>query len=307
MNIRTLSCIPIFFLSLSLFSQSTLSSSGLWISDTLPNPKRTKLVTGLSLGTYAVAMTGLGTLWYSQEDLGSFRFFDDSKEWKQMDKLGHAFSNYHTTRLMIDMYQWAGQSQKRSILLGTTIGFGIVSTVEVFDGFGESWGFSFPDLAANAFGAGLAVLNEVAWGEPRLQLKLGFSPSTSRSDTSLYRLFGSTTVEQAFKNYNLQTIWLSARVHSFLPEGKFKDRYPKWLNFAVGYGAEGLAGGYDDPNGAWRTREYRQLYFSLDLDLSQIHTRSGFLNSVFSLLSAVRIPFPVLRFDRNGWGVGGLG
>jgi len=268
--------------------------------DTMPNPKRTSWVTGLSLGGYGLTMIGLGSLWYSEEDLGRFRFFDDAHEWKQIDKAGHAFSTYQATRLLIDLYKWSGQPKGKSLVLGSGLGLLMVSSIEVFDGFGESWGFSWPDVAANSLGAGLAVLNQALWHENRLQLKIGYRGYDYQGDTTLMRLFGQSPVERWVKDYNGHTLWLSMRVHSFLPEGKFKQWYPRWLNLAVGYGAEGLRGGYDDPLAAWRDHEYRQFYLSLDLDLSQIRTRSGFLNSLFEIVSIVRIPFPALRWDRNG-------
>lgn len=269
--------------------------------DTVPNPLRTRWVTGLSTGAYGLTMLGLGSLWYSEEDLGRFRFFNDAHEWKQIDKGGHAFSTYQATRLLIGLYRWSGQPKKNALLWGSSLGLVMVSSIEVFDGFGETWGFSWPDVAANGLGAGLAVLNEALWHEQRLQLKVGYRGYDYQGDTTLARLFGTSRVERWVKDYNGHSIWLSARVHSFLPPGRLKDHYPRWLNLAVGYGAEGLRGGYDDPASDWRTREYRQLYLSLDLDLSQIETRSGFLNSLFSLVSMVRIPFPALRWDRQGF------
>jgi len=268
--------------------------------DTTPNRSRSRWITGLSLGGYGLTMAGLGTLWYSEEDLGRFRFFNDAHEWKQIDKAGHAFSTYQATRLLIGFYKWSGQPKGKSLVLGSGLGLLMVSSIEVFDGFGETWGFSWPDLAANSLGAGLAVLNQALWHENRLQLKIGYRGYDYQGDTTLMRLFGQSRVERWVKDYNGHTLWLSVRVHSFLPEGNLKRWYPRWLNLAVGYGAEGLRGGYDDPNGPWRTREYRQLYLSLDLDLSQIHTRSGFLNSLFEVISVVRIPFPALRWDREG-------
>ncbi len=276
-------------------------SSEFWSpSDTL-HSKRTRWVTSFSLGSYGLGMLGLGSLWYSQEDLGGFHFFDDSHQWQQMDKVGHALSGFQLTRGLIHLYDWAGQPKARRIAWSAGIAWVMVGSVEVFDGFGESWGFSWPDIAANSLGVGLAVLNHALWEEDRIQLKLGYQRSPYAADPANERLFGSSLAEWWLKDYNGQTYWLTARVHSFLPEGSFKDRYPRWLNLAVGYGAEGMIGGYDDPNEAWRWREYRQLYLSLDLDLSQIKTRSPFLNALFTTFSVVRIPFPSLAWDQQGF------
>ncbi len=253
------------------------------------------------MGSYAIGMAGLGSLWYSQEDLSSFHFFDDSHEWQQMDKFGHAYSGYQLTRGLIYLYRWSGQPKAKTLAWSGSLAWLMVGSVEVFDAFGESWGFSWSDVAANTTGVGLALLNYGLWHEDRLALKLSYYPSPYVGIPDYEHLFGSSITEWWLKDYNGQTYWLSARVHSFLPEGSFKDHYPKWLNLAVGYGAEGLIGGYDDPTEAWRDREYRQLYLSLDLDLSQIETQSAFLRSLFTVVGLVRIPFPTLSWDpRNG-------
>ena len=80
------------------------------------------------------------------------------------------------------------------------------------------------------------------WAEQRIQVKVSYHPTgyaDARPD-----LFGDKYTKY-LKDYNGHTGWLSFRVHSFLPDSKFKQKYPRWLNLAVGYGANGLLGGYD--------------------------------------------------------------
>jgi hypothetical protein len=270
-------------------------------NDTVPHAQRTTWVSSAAVGSYGLAMLGLGALWYSQEDLASFHFFDDSHQWRQMDKVGHAFSGYQTSSFLIRLYRWSGQPKGKALAWSAGLGMAMVSSIEVFDGFGESWGFSWPDIAANGLGVGLSVLNYGLWNEERLKMKIAYHRSAYATNSDFHHLFGRRPVEWWVKDYNGHTFWLSARVHSFLPEGRFKAAYPRWLNLAVGYGAEGLEGGYHDPLSGWQDREYRQLYLSLDVDLSQIETRSAFLNSLFAVVSIVRIPFPTVRWDRQGW------
>lgn len=248
-------------------------------------------------------MLYLGTAWYSQEDLSKFHFFNDMHEWKQIDKAGHMLGSYHGSRMMIGLNKWSGMDKKKAILVGSLSGFLAMSSIEVFDGFGETWGFSWPDIGANFLGASLAAGNQWLWNEDRIQLKVSYVPSPYAGNPDFAYLFGSNLAEWILKDYNGHTMWLSMRVHSFLPDGKFRDHYPRWLNLAVGYGAEGLEGGYDDPTRAWLDREYRQFYLSLDIDVSQIHTRSGFLNTLFSVVNIVRIPLPTVQFDKYGVGV----
>jgi hypothetical protein len=43
---------------------------------------------------------------------------------------------------------------------------------------------------------------------------------------------------------------------------------------------------------------YRQWFFSLDVDMSKIKTKRKFLKGLFSVLNAVKIPFPALEYSR---------
>ncbi|MEM7655667.1 MAG: DUF2279 domain-containing protein [Bacteroidota bacterium] len=273
-----------------------------FVNDTTPNLKRVKLVGGIAGGGYVLATAYLGTVWYANQPLSDFHFFDDSREWQQMDKAGHALGGYTASRWMTDLFKWSGIPKRRAIWLGSASGFMVMNTIEVFDGFGEGWGFSWSDVGANAVGASLSALNYGLWHEERLQLKFSYLPSpyVGTDNPDFRRLFGTNPAEWLVKDYNGQVIWMSARVHSFLPEGNFKDRYPRWLNVAVGYGAQGLEGGYHDPLSGWQAREYRQWYFSLDIDPSHIRTRYGWLNAALRVVNLIRIPLPSLEMDRNG-------
>ena len=257
---------------------------------------------GVALGGYGLAALYLGTNWYAGEELSPFHFFDDRGEWLQVDKFGHAMGAYQASRWMIGLYKWSGTPKKEALWIGGLSGFLALSSVEVLDGFGKKWGFSWSDIGANFVGSALAVGNQALWNEDRLQLKVAWQPSPYARVDSLQDLFGSTWPEWLLKDYNGHSLWLSCRVHSFLPEGSVKRIWPRWLNIAVGYGAEGMIGGYgSDPPAAIAAREYRQYYLGLDLDLAGIKTRSGLLHTLLNVASIIRIPAPALRWDRNGW------
>lgn len=285
------------------FPDTTTLKPAYFTPATSPNSQRKKWVSGVAGIGYVGAGLYLGTVWYAQEDLSSFHFFDDSHEWKQMDKAGHAWGTYTASRWMIGLYKWAGLPKKKAILLGTGAGFLAMSTVEVFDGFGETWGFSWPDVGANFLGAALAATNQWLWHENRLQLKVSYLKSPYAGDPRYEDVFGRNFAEWLLKDYNGHTIWLSARVHSFLPPGKFKELYPRWLNLAVGYGGENMIGGYQDPAVDWRSWEYRQWYLSFDVDFANLRTRSGWLKNGIEIVTMFRLPLPSLRWDRNGFAV----
>ncbi|MDX1907328.1 MAG: DUF2279 domain-containing protein [Bacteroidia bacterium] len=270
-------------------------------NDTLPNPARKRTAIGAAASGYVVTGLYLGFNWYANEPLTRFHFFNDWREWQQIDKFGHALGGYHATKWVTGLCKWSGMPKRQSLVVGGVSGFMAMSTIEVLDGFGEGWGFSWPDIGANFVGASLAVTNQALWNEDRIQLKVSWLPSPYARVDSLQRLFGSTPVEWLLKDYNGQTLWMSFRVHSFLPEGRLKTIWPRWLNVAAGYGAEGLLGNYGrEPWAAIQAREYRQYYLGLDVDFSQIRTRSGFLNSLLSVASIFRVPMPAVRFDQQG-------
>lgn len=264
------------------------------------NPKRKRAATRIMGGAYLGLGLYLGTAWYAGEDLTGFHFFDDSHEWKQMDKVGHMLGGYHGSRYVTGLLKWSGVPREKAILQGSLSGFLAMSSIEVFDAFGESWGFSWYDIGANFIGSGMYAGNQLLWNEDRVQFKMSYIRSSYAGDPEFARIFGSTYPEWFLKDYNGQTYWLSVRVHSFLPDSKLKDIYPRWLNLAIGYGADGLEGGYHLPDESWREREYRQLYLSLDIDLDNIQTRSGFLKRLLSVVNLIRIPLPAIQFDRNG-------
>ena len=124
------------------------------------NPKRF-LITNSAIGSISVSsIIGLQQLWYSNDEDASFHFFDDSKNWLQMDKYGHAMSSYELTRLMNKAYRWSGLSKNKSMILSASISFGYLSAIEIMDGYSPNWGFSWSDMGANLMGASLFLFQE---------------------------------------------------------------------------------------------------------------------------------------------------
>ena len=183
------------------------------------------------------------------------------------------------------------------MLYGAGYGFVFLTAVELFDGHSAEWGFSWGDVVANATGTALYVSQELLWNEQRIIPKFSFH--TTHYAAQRPELLGESFSEQILKDYNGQTYWLSANVHSFFKSSQL----PKWLNLAVGYGAEGMLSSQNDinesillPNGD----RFRQFYLSFDVDLSKIETNSHFLKTIFSLFNTIKIPSPT--FEINGLG-----
>ena len=285
----------VFLLSISAFSQSKFDSF-LTPRDTLNLTRRNAVyITEASLAT--VSLIGLNRLWYADYTQSKFHTLNDNDEWFQMDKLGHVFSSYQIGRVGANILKWSGESEKNQLIFGSTLGLAFLTTVEVFDGYSEEWGFSWGDMIANASGTGLYVGQELLWKEQRIILKYSFHQTkfAQRRPDKL----GNGFFEEVLKDYNGQTYWLSANVYSFFKDG----HVPQWLNIAFGYGAEGMLTGKKEPenNLLISPDRRRQYYLSLDVDLTKIKTNSHLLKSVFDVLNVIKLPFPTLELDgKNG-------
>lgn len=277
-------------------------NQAMFASDSLSVLKTRKLTLGLS----SVALTTgsliyLNQAWYQQYSSSAFHTFNDNDEWFQMDKFGHTLTTYQTGRLIMNAMDWAGYSKKSQLLVGGLSGFAYMSAIEVMDGYSTGWGFSWGDMGANALGSGLAIGQKALWNEQRIQLKFSFY----QSPYAQYRtdLLGKSLSTQVLKDYNGQTYWLSVNPSSFL---KKETKFPKWLNVAVGYGANGMIGArynnvlvMDEHGNTKYFNRYRQYYLSLDVDFTRIRTKSKVLKAVFSCINIIKIPFPNLELSEG--------
>ena len=276
------------------FSQNSQFENFFKPSDSLNLKRQNNVIISESV-LAAGTLIGLNQLWYADYPRSDFHFINDNSEWLQMDKAGHAFSSYHLGRFGSEMLEWSGASTKKQLLYGAGIGFAFLTAVEALDGFSSQWGASAGDIIANASGTALYVSQELIWKEQRIIPKFSFHP-TKYADLRP-EILGSSFSEQILKDYNGQTYWLSANLHSFFKYSKI----PKWLNLALGYGADGMISGNEQNAtffSASNPQRYRQFYVSLDVDMTKIKTNSPFLKTVFSVLNTVKIPAPTIEFGR---------
>jgi uncharacterized protein YfiM (DUF2279 family) len=265
-------------------------------SDTL-NKKRLKTLVISEAAIVTATLVGLNQVWYADYPRSEFRFINDNAEWLQMDKVGHVFSSYHLGSLGANSLKWAGASRKSQLIYGSTLGLGFLTVVEIFDGYSANWGASVGDVAANVGGTALYVSQELLWKEQRIVPKFSFH--TTPYASARPNVLGSSLPEQILKDYNGQTYWLSANIHSFTKSSSI----PKWLNIAFGYGAEGMITGNDEfVNTIFlpESTRYRQFYLSFDLDLTKIKTKSHFIKTVLTVFNSIKIPAPTFEIKGSG-------
>jgi hypothetical protein len=253
---------------------------------------RLTLVVGTEAVLYTGTMIGLYELWYKDHPRTSFHHFNDNAEWLQMDKVGHAVTAYYVGLVGMDALRWAGVDDTKSRWFGGGLGWFFLSSVEVLDGFSDEWGFSSGDMIANTLGAGMLIGQDIVWREQRVVFKFSFKQSAYaqiRPST-----LGDGFQEEVIKDYNGQTYWLSANIHSFMPE---ESRFPKWLSIAAGYGADGLISSSSDyvilsDQFSIYYPQQRQFYLGPDIDLWRIRTKKKGLKTLFKAIGFIKLPLP---------------
>jgi uncharacterized protein YfiM (DUF2279 family) len=252
-----------------------------------------KRLNGVIIGSavlYTGTMIGLSQVWYSNYDKQSFHFFNDASEWKQVDKVGHFYSAFQLSAVSSKVLQWSNVPQKKSDKIGALAGFMLMSSIEVLDGFSAGYGASVSDLAANAVGSGFYLGQSLVWKEVRIHPKFSFH----RTEFAALRpdLLGNG-LSEIIKDYNGQTYWLSVDMDKFIS-------FPKWINFAVGYGAEEMIYANDSQNQAAGYDPYRQFYVSIDFDLTSIQTQSKVVKGLLYFANMIKLPGPTIGFSNKG-------
>ncbi len=267
-----------------------------------PIRNRLLLTTTGQLIAYTGTLVALNQAWYKDYPRSSFHFYNDMKDWKQMDKLGHVVSSYHLNRLNSKAFEWSGLDKNRSALYGAVSTMSFMTAIEVFDGLSKEWGFSIGDAVANMIGSATFVGQELFFGKQVVSWKYSFQ----RSGLETYRpdLLGTSLMENLIKDYNGITYWLSFGLPPAFNSGNL---FPEWLNLAIGYGAYGMLGSTNNP---WSHdgmdlpvfERYRRWYLAPDIDFSRIPTNRKWLNSVFFALNALKMPAPAIEYNTlNGW------
>lgn len=286
-----------------------------WLTpDSSFNKSRFYISAGTGAALYGAASIGLYQTWYADYDQVGLHSFNDWPEWNQMDKAGHAFTAYIFSRYAFAGLRWSGLKRPASRYIALGVANLLQGTIEVMDGFSAEWGFSWSDMGANLTGSLVFTVQDIAWREQRILFKVSndlrpipdvpvFNGSGAESNLGyvVRDRFGTNFFERYLKDYNAQTIWLSANPRSFLPESKM----PVWLNVAVGYGSENVYGAYGNSwrqgNQGFRYSEerYRQWFLSPDIYFSRIPTKKRWVRLVLGTLDFLKFPAPALELSEG--------
>ena len=264
-------------------------------------PKRLAGVIAIEATLYAATMLGLNQLWYAKYAKSDFHFFDDSREWQQMDKIAHAMSASTISNICYYSYRWSGVKHTPAVLYAGAASLAYMTTIEILDGYSSGWGFSMADMTANIVGTSFFMTQQLLWKRQYLKMKMSYHPTMYaglRPD-----LLGDNCVQRIFKDYNGMTFWLTMGSSVFV---KKTSHFPRWIGLSFGYGADGMTGGFSNPdydNDGKPLPHFdrnRQFYLSMDIDFSMVKTRSKVVRALLLVLNAIKIPFPTLEYNTKG-------
>jgi uncharacterized protein YfiM (DUF2279 family) len=296
LNLKVRYFISLLLLNLLVLSIESLNAQNADTSSV--SRKRLQRVLIAETSIYGATMLGLNQLWYKDYPREHFHFFNDNKEWLQIDKVGHSFSAYYLGLVGMEALHWSGVSKTKSTWIGGALGLVFLSSIEVFDGFSQGWGFSNGDMIANASGYLLAAGQQQLFNKQIAMLKVSFQASPYAQARP--NVLGSGFSERIMKDYNGQTYWLSFAIADILP---FGEKFPPWLALAFGYGAKGMYGGFDnvwESKGATydftSTKREREFYAAIDINLWRIKTKNKTLQSIFKTIGFLKVPLPAYEF-----------
>ena len=290
-SLATIVCISCFQLSVTAQVVDTATTTKI-------DRSRLSKVVLITSASYGLSMGALYQVWYKDSKRQSFRFFDDNKEWKQMDKAGHFFTAFHLSSIGSKTLQWCSLSKNKADVVGPLTGFLMMLPIEIFDGFSSDYGASTGDLIANAGGSLFFFAQQLLWNEVRIIPKFSFHYTSFPEQRP--EILGDRWYNQIIKDYNGQTYWLTFDTDKFFV-------FPGWLNISIGYGANNMLFAKDLDN-IHKTNlyPYRQYYFSFDIDLKEIRTRSRLLKKAFMLLNTIKFPAPTVEYSTKGLRLHGI-
>lgn len=263
--------------------------------------KRLAYIFGAEALMWGGSLYYLNKAWYSNYPRSSFHLFNDNDEWLNMDKVGHFSASFYAGRAIINYYELAGMERRKAIWYGGVMGSVYLLNIELLDGFSKEWGFSVGDFTVNTLGSAFIISQRLLWNEDRIMMKVSYT----KSKYVKYRteIFGANIAENMLKDYNGQTYWMSANISSFLSKD---TKFPKWLNIALGYGADAMVSGTTNTvtdtkgNSLPYFDRQRQFYLSLDIDITKFKTKSKLGKFFLNTFGFLKIPSPTLEINLKG-------
>lgn len=211
----------------------------------------------------------------------SFRFHSEGWFGKNvgssgMDKLGHAYSTYLMTEFLTSSINREAADSRGSELTAGLVAMGLMTYVEIFDGFSGDHGFSKEDMIADAVGTGFSILrSKVPVLKKTLDFRLEYLPS------------GNVSGFHPITDYSGQRYILA-----FQPAGLLKNKNSplRFIELLGGYYARGFTA-KERARGEPRRRE---LFVGIGINLQSLlfpEPNGRLERAASSVLDYVQVPY----------------
>jgi hypothetical protein len=230
--------------------------------------------------------------WWSGQR-GNFHFEEDWISALQVDKCGHSYGGYLMAYYTEQSLMASGVNWDDAYLYGAIGGALYQTYVESEDGFSKAWGFSPTDFYFDVIGPIYFLAQHYVPALQNITPKWQYVPTQWSGRPQINR--PSTPID----DYNASTFWYSIKVYNFLPDD-CKKYWPKWLNIAIGYGADADVVS-TDPNIPPDELNNRRYTIGLDYDLVDLLPDGGwFWNWLRQDLNFIKFPSPAVEFSKSG-------
>lgn len=235
-----------------------------------------------------IASVGLGSLALHDTD-SSFktsneRWFQEDTEYAGMDKLGHAWYSSLIADYFYEKHPYARATPKASAALASAMSLGIMSLIEVADGYAaSSTGFSNNDLIADALGAGFSYLRNT---NPKIKevvdFRIEYLPDLSLDDWKTETFYSDQKYVLAWKLSGIDL---------------FKSSLMKYFEVHTGY----YARGFSDKEAKQGRSKSRNGYIGLGINLSEVlkNTKMNDSDTVNGLLGHVQFLYTYIESSKS--------
>jgi len=246
-------------------------------------------------GMVAIGAWGVTHWDYGQRSphLKSEGWFGEGTTSGGVDKLGHLYTGYVSTRALTPLLQSWGFPQPQALRYAALSSFTLFSFMELGDAFSATYGFSYEDFLMNGLGSYVGYLFE---SRPNLakkfDLRIEYQPG-SGSDVDIFTDYEHTKYLVAMKLDGFDTL--------------IDYPYLRYLEFHVGYYSRGFGDGFGNGFGNGFTddfdrgfdaaigRKKRKVYLGIGINFSAILRRQKF-NKTATFLQYVQLPHTDVQF-----------
>jgi hypothetical protein len=249
----------------------------------------------------AITATGLAN-W----NWGSSRFKFRSEGWFDkgtsnlgMDKLGHAYSSFVLTEFFTDGIDSSGAKPDTRSYTAAVLAMGLMTYIEVFDGFSKDHGFSHEDLAADAAGALLSVARRTIPGlREKVDFRLLYTP-----DRSTFRALScfpaphckkdGKTARSPITDYTNQRYLLAVKLAGFR---QVRSTPLRFVELHAGYYARGYTQEEEDRREPLR----RRLFVGAGVNIAELLFRrrsAWYGRAAQSAAEYIQVPYTAFHTD----------